>query len=532
MKKKAFVVILSLSLFFCFFVIEAMAQYDTILPDGNDCLFITEIVATGQGGDISNIFIGIDSESYNYPYPPSPPPDFTVAMWIKGVGDDKYFEDIREPGFEEEVWRVEILVSGPIFGGTADINLPGFYPELNWDASTICPMDPDTGYSLKLYSEDEMGDLTLLIPDMSQTSHYQTKKEDAQECSTTQSYCSFVYYIAWSRPKVCIFTAEITATGQIITGNENNMSRVFIGIGYSESKIESPPFPPPDSTVVLNIRDGDENLTEYIREQGLGEQEWELIVTVANSKFDGASDPNYPGFFPVLSWNPNDFCPPDPNTGYFRLYSEDEQGNRTMLVPDMSQISQYQTKEEDGQCVSDIICTFTYYIVWSKDMEFEMNLPAGWSMISLPVVPLDARLSSVFPGAAVVYKFERKLGYVRVQPSEDLQIGAGYWALVYEDQNYRLIGQPINSYSKMVDGSGWEMIGGCTTGARPSTDNCDIGVIYRFVRGEGYKRVFPTEAMDPGKGFWILLKEVVDQCNLTVEAIGPLSRLRESSYVI
>ncbi|MGA1865234.1 MAG: hypothetical protein ACMUHX_09245 [bacterium] len=515
MKKKVFVIILSLLLFFCFFVMEARAQSDPILPYGNDCLFITEIIATGQGGDLSNVFIGIDPIGYNYPYPPSPPPGFTVAMWIKGDGDNKYFEDIRQTGFEEEVWRLEILV-----GGSADMDEPGFFPQLDWDPNTICPEDPDTGYSLKLYSEDAMGNLTLIVSDMSQISHYQTKEEDAQECSTTLSFCSLVYYIAWSRPKACIFTAEITATGQLITGNENNISRVFIGIGYSESKVESPPFPPPDPTVVLNIRDGDENFTEYIREQGLAEQEWELRVTVASSNFNGAADPDKPGFYPVLSWNPNDFCPPDPNDGYFRLYSGNEQGKQTILVSDMSQISQYQTKEEDGECAGDILCTFTYYIVRSKDIVVEMDIEAGWSMISLPVAPLDARLSALFPGAAVVYSFDRTLGYVRVQPGEKLKIGAGYWMLVYEDQNYRLTGQPITSYSKTVYGSNWEMIGGCTYAARPTTDNCDIGVIYRFIRGMGYERVLPTGVMNPGEGFWILLKEVVYQCDLTVEAIG------------
>ena len=57
------------------------------------------------------------------------------------------------------------------------------------------------------------------------------------------------------------------------------------------------------------------------------------------------------------------------------------------------------------------------------EVEFQMNLSEGWSMISLPVVPNDARLSAVFPGAAVMYRFERGTGYVRVQTDESLQVG-------------------------------------------------------------------------------------------------------------
>jgi hypothetical protein len=156
----------------------------------------------------------------------------------------------------------------------------------------------------------------------------------------------------------------------------------------------------------------------------------------------------------------------------------------------------------------------------SADEEIPMNLSAGWSMISLPVAPLDARLSTLFPGAVVMYGFERESGYVRVQEEEDLQVGSGYWILVYEDQNYVITGQPIPSYNKTVYSDGWEMIGGCTSGARPTVDNCDIGVIYRFNMKTGYQRVLGTETMEPAGGFWILLTGVEGQCELRVEPIG------------
>jgi hypothetical protein len=522
MKKKVFVIVLSLLVVFCSSAIDAKAQ-STTLPSGDGCLSRVEIIATGQGGDKSNIFIGIGLESSVYPYPP-PLPEFTAAIWIKD-NEDKYLEDIRIVGSEEEVWNVEVIV-----GGTADANQPGFYPVLSWDPNTICPWDPNTGYSLKLYSEDELGKRTLLIQDMSQISQYQTKEEDAEQCIPELSYCNFTYCVVWSKViEGCFFTAEITATGQIITGLENNISRVIIGIDYYASKVESPPLPP-DYTVVLKIAD---EYKEDIRKTGPDEEEeWELNVLVASPQFGGVADPNEPGFFPRLSWDTTAFCPPDPNTGKFRLYS-DEQGKRTLLVPDMTQTDQYQTKEADGQCFGNIMCTFTYYIVWSKLMQVEMNFSAGWSMMSLPVAPLDAKLSTLFPGAAVMYRFERGAGYVRVQANEEVQVGAGYWILVYEDQNYVLTGQPIPYYTKTVYSSGWEMIGGCTSesGAWPTTDSCDIGVIYRFERGAGYVRVLETEAMESGAGFWILFKEVVDQCELTVESIdpGPLSRLRECS---
>jgi hypothetical protein len=151
------------------------------------------------------------------------------------------------------------------------------------------------------------------------------------------------------------------------------------------------------------------------------------------------------------------------------------------------------------------------------DVEFEMNLSAGWSMISLPVEPTDIKFSAVFPEAAVMFRYEKKSGYVRVQSNETLQVGTGYWILMYQDQNYRLIGQQITSYIKTVYSDGWEMTGGCTSEAKPSMYNCNIKEIYGYVPDIGYKHVFESESFLPGQGYWILLEGVADQCELIVE---------------
>jgi hypothetical protein len=186
----------------------------------------------------------------------------------------------------------------------------------------------------------------------------------------------------------------------------------------------------------------------------------------------------------------------------------------------MTQAGQYQTKKEDGDCAGKI-CVFTYYIIWSKLIQVEMNFSAGWSMMSLPLILHNLIPSQLFPEAAVMYAYKKGAGYVRIKDDEELEVGSGYWILFYEDRNYALRGQPINSYSKTVNESGWKMIGGCTSGARPTADSCDIGVIYRYTKGAGYQRIFDSEDLKPGEGFWILIKEVKDQCQLKVEAIGP-----------
>jgi hypothetical protein len=236
------------------------------------------------------------------------------------------------------------------------------------------------------------------------------------------------------------------------------------------------------------------------------------------------ADPNKPGYFPVLSWDPNELCPPGQNTGYTELWAEYPQGVRTLLIQDMTQTGQYQTKKEDGDCAGKSCC-FTYYIIWGA-IEVKMNFSAGWSMMSLPLELHNPTPSQLFPEAAVIYAYEKGAGYVRIENSEKMRVGSGYWILFNEDQSYVLRGEPINSYSITVYESGWEMVGGCTSEARPTADNCTKGVMYRYTKGAGYKLISTSEDLNPGEGFWILLKDVVDQCQITVESTAPLSRFR------
>ena len=47
----------------------------------------------------------------------------------------------------------------------------------------------------------------------------------------------------------------------------------------------------------------------------------------------------------------------------------------------------------------------------SEGITFEMNLPAGWSLISLPVQPEITLASELFPGAEVIYDYNMDTGY-------------------------------------------------------------------------------------------------------------------------
>lgn len=154
------------------------------------------------------------------------------------------------------------------------------------------------------------------------------------------------------------------------------------------------------------------------------------------------------------------------------------------------------------------------------EKSIEMDLPDGWSMISLPVRPDNLKLSGLFPGAVVVYSLTKGKGYVRLPEGEDLKVGKGYWILLNDARKYTLTGRSINKYAFQIYEDGWDMIGGCTYPSRAVATNGHIEVIYKFIQGSGYKRV-PEENLEPGNGFWIKYN-VGDQCELKVEVEGPL----------
>ena len=157
----------------------------------------------------------------------------------------------------------------------------------------------------------------------------------------------------------------------------------------------------------------------------------------------------------------------------------------------------------------------------AEGIEVIMDLPAGWSMISLPVVPDNLRISSLFPDAIVIYHYEEG-GYVRASKEEEIEAGKGYWILLNTAKTYTLRGCSINSHTFSANKNGWLMIGGISSSAKAFSMNCSVEVIYRYVPGSGYERVQESEFLEPGIGYWILIHNVTDHAEVRIQNIGTI----------
>jgi hypothetical protein len=144
----------------------------------------------------------------------------------------------------------------------------------------------------------------------------------------------------------------------------------------------------------------------------------------------------------------------------------------------------------------------------------QMALPGGWSMMSLPVRPEVATVTTLFPEAVMVYKYQEGMEYVQVAEDEDLEVGVGYWIKLDDPQSYVIRGTAITEYTIPVVDQ-WYMIGGCTLPAHRTVTNGRIVVTYGYTQGFGYKRPLGSKPLEPGKGYWILLSHTSEGAGFT-----------------
>jgi len=182
-------------------------------------------------------------------------------------------------------------------------------------------------------------------------------------------------------------------------------------------------------------------------------------------------------------------CSPDASTRYTALYSGD---------PD----------DSDPNVLGTILTG-------------HIDLPSGWSMISLPLEPDDSRSNTLFPDAGAVFEFTTK--YELLDPNDELIVGKGYWIYLSAPNTYTLTGTPVEKYSIPNCLSGWRMIGGCSWDSMPSVDNGDIRAVFGF--SNKYDLLGVNDPLEPGKGYWINLAEraMLTLSNSGLVLHGPLS---------
>jgi len=149
---------------------------------------------------------------------------------------------------------------------------------------------------------------------------------------------------------------------------------------------------------------------------------------------------------------------------------------------------------------ADADTTYTFNITVTSEVEFTLNLKAGWNMVSLPVVPEDTSALHVLSGVGFYQLVAWSgTGYVSVSSFE---AGKGYWLLVLQDTNVTVSGEPVSSVVLDLQ-PGWSMVGGLYSVVQ--AEDVFPG-FYQLVTWSGTGYVTATE-FEPGRGYWALVLE-------------------------
>ena len=140
----------------------------------------------------------------------------------------------------------------------------------------------------------------------------------------------------------------------------------------------------------------------------------------------------------------------------------------------------------------------------------------GWYMVSLPVIPADSSVSTLFPSAMSGKAYSWNVATSAYDEFNKVEPKKGYWLAIPEATSDQVSGQPLNTYTEHFDSEGWYMIGS-VTGSVDFTnpdDNPDGMVISpAFGWNADIGEYFQTTTLDEKNGYWVA---VLQECDLNI----------------
>ena len=275
---------------------------------------------------------------------------------------------------------------------------------------------------------------------------------------------------------------NIFSQGTPLVRTSNYM--ITIGVENASELLEAPPETPEYSTKMdIYSFDFTKCYSKDIRASGADSYSWVIGINPQGN----VSGPE--GSISVVSWDPQQLHP-NADDWFYRIrtgYASDG----GIIVQDMRQESQLSVTGNNA------VQFFTIECSKRSEIEIKLHLQAGWNLISLPLIPTDAKLSTLFPGAEIAYEFQRV--YLN---AEKLEPHKGYWIKTPEERSYLIKGELIRSYSVNLS-KGWHLLGSisCKTKPEVSVDGA-LTSIYTYSN-----RYELSEEIPPGKGVRVKIKE-------------------------
>jgi hypothetical protein len=144
----------------------------------------------------------------------------------------------------------------------------------------------------------------------------------------------------------------------------------------------------------------------------------------------------------------------------------------------------------------------------------------GWYMVSLPVIPPDSSVATLFPAAMGGAAFTWDPASASYVQTDKMGPGNGYWLAFAGAAASTVAGVPMTSYTRHFSLQGWHMIGGVMGGAdftnpNDAPDGSVLSPAFGWDPAGG--QYIPTTTLDQEEGYWAA---VFGACDLTVGGSG------------
>jgi hypothetical protein len=150
--------------------------------------------------------------------------------------------------------------------------------------------------------------------------------------------------------------------------------------------------------------------------------------------------------------------------------------------------------------------TISYRASICLDFDFPID-DYAWYLISLPMVPDDNSVTSLFPDAFAAFTWNNESQ--QYTPASQIEPGHAYWLLFLKASQTHVCGRQINAFTKKYRTKGWDLVGS-VSGEAPLLSDPEDAVAAMFHWDVENQLLVPTETnlTMPGQGYWILVAKV------------------------
>ncbi len=185
----------------------------------------------------------------------------------------------------------------------------------------------------------------------------------------------------------------------------------------------------------------------------------------------------------------------------FELIGGDSVG---VILPDGAFMA---VREGEGELVARYTdCWIDTARVWveSTSITSPVGFELGWNMISLPVMPYDLSLSTLFPSAIDAYWWSTEER--RYFSTDSIKVDNGYFILSLADTTYRIRGIPRVEF-EYVAGGGWFMLPALSDTV--AVDELEMDPAENFMPplywySPDSRRYESSDILLPGRAYWAL----------------------------